>query len=40
MSLPLLVRPGTVLPMGARDDRPDYDYEDGTTTRAFQVEDA
>jgi alpha-D-xyloside xylohydrolase len=30
-TLPLLVRPGAVLPLGARDDRPDYDYLDGLT---------
>ena len=31
MSLPLLVRPGAVLPMGAVDDRPDYEYADDVT---------
>jgi alpha-D-xyloside xylohydrolase len=30
-SLPLLVRPGAVLPVGSHDDRPDYDYLDGLT---------
>ena len=30
-SLPLYVRPDSVLPMGARDDRPDYDWADGVT---------
>jgi alpha-D-xyloside xylohydrolase len=30
-SLPLYVREGAVLPLGARDDRPDYDYRDGLT---------
>ncbi len=30
-SLPLLLRPGSVLALGARDDRPDYDYADGVT---------
>ena len=34
-SLPLYVRPGAVLPWGARDDRPDYDYFDGLTLRVF-----
>lgn len=34
-SLPLYVRPGTVLPWGARDDRPDYDYHDGLRLRVF-----
>lgn len=34
-SLPLYVRPGAVLPWGARDDRPDYDYHDGLRLRVF-----
>ncbi|HET6302799.1 alpha-xylosidase [Microbacterium sp.] len=34
-SLPLYVRPGAVLPWGARDDRPDYDYLDGLALRVF-----
>ncbi len=29
------VRPGAVIPIGARDDRPDYDYRDGVTLAAF-----
>ncbi|MEU4159190.1 alpha-xylosidase [Actinoplanes sp. NPDC026670] len=33
---PLLVRPGTVLPVGARHDRPDYDYRDGVTLHLFE----
>jgi alpha-D-xyloside xylohydrolase len=37
-SLPLFVRPGTVLPWGARDDRPDYDHADGVALRAFEVD--
>nr|SIP63157.1 Alpha-xylosidase (EC 3.2.1.-) [uncultured bacterium] len=35
MSLPLMVRPGTVLPLGTRDDRPDYDYADGVELHVF-----
>ena len=35
-SLPLYVRPGSVVPWGARDDRPDYDYHDGLTLRVFR----
>ena len=31
LSLPLYMRPGAVIPVGARDDRPDYDYLDGVT---------
>jgi alpha-D-xyloside xylohydrolase len=38
-SLPLFVRPGSVLPMGSRDDRPDYDFADGVTLRAYELED-
>jgi alpha-D-xyloside xylohydrolase len=38
-SLPLLVRPGTVLPVGARTDRPDYDHADGVTLRLFALAD-
>jgi alpha-D-xyloside xylohydrolase len=34
-SLPLYVRPGTVLPWGAQTDRPDYDYHEGLTLRVF-----
>jgi alpha-D-xyloside xylohydrolase len=32
-SVPLLVREGAVIPLGARTDRPDYDYRDGVTLR-------
>lgn len=38
-SLPLLVRPGSVLPVGARSDRPDYDWADGVTLRLFELAD-
>ncbi|MEU4512816.1 alpha-xylosidase [Nonomuraea wenchangensis] len=38
-SLPLLVRPGAVLPVGAREDRPDYDYADGVTLEAYRLAD-
>lgn len=38
-SVPLLVRPGTVLPVGAVDDRPDYDYADGVTLRIYGLAD-
>nr|NLD41738.1 alpha-xylosidase [Actinomycetales bacterium] len=37
MSLPLYVRPGAVIPWGGREDRPDYDYREGLTLRAFGV---
>ena len=38
-SLPLLVRPGTVLPVGAREDSPEYDWADGVTLRLFELPD-
>ena len=34
-SLPLYVRPGAVLPWGAHEDRPDYDYLEGLKMRVF-----
>lgn len=30
-SLPLMIRPNTILPLGANEQRPDYDYADGVT---------
>jgi alpha-D-xyloside xylohydrolase len=39
MSLPLLVRPNSVIPMGTRTDRPDYDYSDDVTLQLYQLED-
>jgi len=38
MSLPLLVRPNTVIPIGSRTDVPDYDYSDNVTLQVFQLE--
>ncbi|MEU6539337.1 alpha-xylosidase [Streptomyces sp. NPDC047000] len=38
LSVPLLVRPGAVIPVGAVEDRPDYDFADGVTLRAFGLE--
>jgi alpha-D-xyloside xylohydrolase len=35
--LPLLVRPGSVIAMGARGDRADYDFADGVTLRAYEL---
>jgi alpha-D-xyloside xylohydrolase len=34
-SLPLYVREGAVIPVGARSDRPDYDYVDGLELHCF-----
>lgn len=39
MSLPLLVRPNSVIPIGNRTDRPDYDYSDGVTLQIYQLDD-
>jgi alpha-D-xyloside xylohydrolase len=38
-SVPLYARPGSVIAIGARDDRPDYDYADGVTLRVYQPRD-
>ena len=37
LSLPLFVRPNTILPLGAVEDRPDYDFTAGTTFRVYQL---
>jgi alpha-D-xyloside xylohydrolase len=34
-SVPLLVRPGAVLAVGSRTDKPDYDYADGVTLHVY-----
>jgi alpha-D-xyloside xylohydrolase len=39
LSLPLYVRPDSVLPVGARDDRPDYAWADGVTLRLVELAD-
>jgi alpha-D-xyloside xylohydrolase len=39
MGLPLLARENTVVPMGARDDVPDYELADGVTFHVFEVSD-
>jgi len=36
-SVPLLVRPGTMLAVGARDDKPDYDYGTGVTLQIYEL---
>jgi alpha-D-xyloside xylohydrolase len=38
-SVPLLVRPGAVVPVGGVDDRPDYDYADRVTLRVYELAD-
>ncbi len=37
MTLPLMVRPGTVLPLGKCDTRPDYDYADGVELHVYHL---
>jgi alpha-D-xyloside xylohydrolase len=37
-TLPLLVRPGSVVAMGSVNDRPDYDFADGVTLHVFGLE--
>jgi len=39
MSLPLFVRSNTILPVGANDYRPDYDYMDDITFQIYELED-
>jgi alpha-D-xyloside xylohydrolase len=38
-SLPLLVRPNSILPLGANHSRPDYDYADGIVFHLFELDD-
>jgi alpha-D-xyloside xylohydrolase len=39
MSLPLFVRPNSVIPVGNHSDKPDYDYCDGVTLQVYELED-
>jgi alpha-D-xyloside xylohydrolase len=39
MSIPLMVRPDSVIAVGSREDRPDYDYSDGVTLQAYELAD-
>jgi alpha-D-xyloside xylohydrolase len=39
MSLPLMVRPNSVIAVGSREDRPDYDYGDGVTLQVYELAD-
>jgi alpha-D-xyloside xylohydrolase len=38
LSLPLLVRPNSVLPLGLHSDKPEYDYADGLTLQLYELE--
>jgi alpha-D-xyloside xylohydrolase len=37
LSLPLLVRPNSVIPIGSVDDHPDYDFGNGVILQAYQL---
>jgi alpha-D-xyloside xylohydrolase len=39
LSLPLLVRPNTVIPIGVHNDKPDYDYSENITLHIFELEE-
>jgi alpha-D-xyloside xylohydrolase len=39
LSLPLMVRPNTIVPVGANEQRPDYDYTDGVAFHVFELQD-
>jgi alpha-D-xyloside xylohydrolase len=36
-SAPLMVRPGSIVPVGNEETRPDYDYADGVTWHVFEI---
>ncbi|MBW7473718.1 alpha-xylosidase [Paenibacillus oenotherae] len=38
MSLPLMVKPGSLIAVGSNDKRPDYDYADGVALHLFELE--
>jgi alpha-D-xyloside xylohydrolase len=37
LSIPLWVRPNSILPVGGHEDRPDYDYSDGVTLELYEL---
>lgn len=39
MSLPLLIKPNSLLAVGGNDQRPDYDYEEGVSFHLFELEE-
>ncbi len=39
LSIPLWVRENSIIPVGSRDDRPDYDYAEGLTLHVFNIRD-
>ena len=39
LSLPLMARPNAIVAVGANDQRPDYDFAEGVTFHAFELQD-
>ncbi|HEY5587309.1 MAG TPA: alpha-xylosidase [Ruminiclostridium sp.] len=39
MSLPLMVKPNSIIAVGSQNEKPDYDYADGVIFHAFEIED-
>lgn len=39
LSIPLMVKEGSVIALGDRDDRPDYDYADGAELRIYELKE-
>ena len=39
LSIPLMVKEGSVIALGAHDDKPDYDYGDGVELRVYALKD-
>ena len=39
LSLPLLARPNSIVPVGASETRPDYPYAEGVTLHVFELTD-
>ena len=39
LSLPLLVRPNTILPVGANEQKPDYEFAQGVTFHIFELQE-
>jgi alpha-D-xyloside xylohydrolase len=37
LGLPIMVRPNSIIPLGANRERPDYDYADGVTFHIFEL---
>ena len=39
LSLPLMVKENSIIPLGACDDKPDYDYADGVELRIYELQE-